>query len=56
MEAAFTESDRGILMVFSRITLGTSMTRSYEKDISYLKQVVLCVLIGVVCGANDVKG
>ena len=56
MEAAFTESDRGILMVFSRITLGTSMTRSYEKDISYLKQVVLCVLIRVVCGADNVKG
>ena len=32
------------------------MKRSCEQDIGHLKQVVFCVLIGVVCGANDVEG
>ena len=36
MEAAFTESDRGILMVFSRITLGTSIV-----DIGPVNRILL---------------
>ena len=56
IEAAFTESDLGILIVFSRITLKYSSWLGWVlRRFCHLEKIIFCVLIGVVCGADNVE-